>query len=123
MLGGDRRGGGGTRGPAAGRRAAAQTLQQDRAAQGVGPGAWRDVRAKQTLASRLAGLRALPAALLSRAVPSCPPPPTQDFLAFFLFFSFLSTPQSAFSPLLCYSFSFLFFFSSFELFFLSWQNT
>lgn len=61
--------------------------------------------------------RALPAALLSRAVPSRPPPPTQDFLAFFLFFSFLSTPQSAFSPLLCYSFSFLFFFSSFELFF------
>lgn len=122
MLGGDRRGGGGTRGPAAGRRAAAQTLQQDRAAQGVGPGAWRDVRAKQTLASRLAGLapcwpRSLPAALLSRAVPSRPPPPTQDFLAFFLFFSFLSTPQSAFSPLLCYSFSFLFFFSSFELFF------
>lgn len=61
--------------------------------------------------------RALPAALLSRTVPSRPPPPTQDFLAFFLFFSFLSTPQSAFSPLLCYSFSFLFFFSSFELFF------
>lgn len=96
MLGGDRRGGGGTRGPAAGRRAAAQTLQQDRAAQGVGPGAWRDVRAKQTPASRLAGLRALLASRLAGLAPCrqpfspelSPPAPRRPRKTFLLFSSF-----------------------------------
>lgn len=105
MLGGDRRGGGRTQGPAAGRRVAAQTLQQDRAAQGVGPGAWRDVWAKQTLASRLAG---------SPSLQSCPLPPPAAHARLSCFFPLFLFP--VYISVSFFSLTLLFFFLPFFLF-------